>query len=234
MARVYAAGATFTMPNNPVALTAAWNANLSAVIYHANYPTGGSFEEGFHATLSIVTVAANTFTRRGYQFLGWSDTATGAVTRQPGSTFVMPTTQVDLYAQWQQLEYTVSFYVTGGTGTGLDGRTPYASYTGLHYGDNMPTPNEPSLNGYTFGGWTNLPTTVPEGGVSVYGALTALQAQAEPLTERIDENATPLAGKSGLPLWVILTGAGLLGLGLLWFLLLLAKRRKEEAARGAQ
>ena len=64
--------------------------------------------------------------------------------------------------------------------------------------------------------------------MTVYGALTALQAPAAPLTERIGDNETPLAGKGGIPLWAILAGAGLLGLGLLWFLLLLAKRRKEE------
>ncbi len=55
-----------------------------------------------------------------------------------------------------------------------------------------------------------------------------LQSQVAPLTERIDDQTTPLAGKSGIPLWAILAGAGLLGLGLLWLLLLLAKRRKEE------
>ncbi len=228
VARVYAAGATFAMPNNPVTLTATWAANLSTVTYLANYPGGGSYVEGTHATLSNVTVAANRFNRAGYRFLGWSDTATGAVTRQPGGTFQMPATAVTFYAQWERLEYSVSYIVTGGTVAGLDGNTPYATYNGLHYGDAMPIPADPTQNGYTFGGWRGLPTTVPLGGVTVYGALTALQAPAAPLTERIGDNETPLAGKGGIPLWAILAGAGLLGLGLLWFLLLLAKRRKEE------
>lgn len=228
VARVYAAGATFAMPNNPVTLTAIWAANLSTVTYLANYPGGGSYVEGTHATLSNVTVAANRFNRAGYRFLGWSDTATGTVTRQPGGTFQMPATAITFYAQWERLEYSVSYIVTGGTVAGLDGNTPYATYNGLHYGDAMPIPDDPTQNGYTFGGWRGLPTTVPLGGVTVYGALTALQAPAAPLTERIGDNETPLAGKGGIPLWAILAGAGLLGLGLLWFLLLLAKRRKEE------
>lgn len=228
VARVYAADATFVMPNQGVTFTATWAPNLSAVTYVANYGGGGSFVEGMHATLSTVTVAGNRFNRLGYRFLGWSDTAAGAVSRQPGSTFIMPATAITFYAQWERLEYAVNYYVTGGTGTGLDGASPYATYTGLHYGDAMPVPDDPTLDGYSFGGWTGLPATVPVGGLTVYGAMTALQAPAAPLTERIDENATPLAGKSGVPLWIILAGAGLLGLGLLWFFLILLKRRKEE------
>jgi len=227
VARVYAAGATFVMPNNGVTLTAAWAANLYTVTYISNYTGGGSYVDGTHATLSTVTVAGNNFVRRGYRFLGWSSTATGAVTNQPGGTFVMPAEPVRFYAQWQQLEYRVDYYVTGGTTAGLDGNTPYATYTGLHYGDAMPRPNDPTLDGYTFSGWTGLPATVPEGGLRVNGSLV-LQSQVAPLTERIDDQTTPLAGKSGIPLWLILVGAGLLGLGLLWLLLLLAKRRKEE------
>ena len=224
----YGANGTFIMPNNLTVMTAAWTPNLSPVTYYANYAGGGSFLEGTHATLSTVTVAANRFTHRGYRFLGWSETPTGAISRQPGNTFVMPTIAVTFYAQWEQLEYDVTYFVTGGTGTGLDGASPYASYSGLHYGDAMPVPDEPTLDGYSFGGWTGLPTTVPEGGMTVYGAMTVLQAPAAPLTERIGDEQTPLAGKGGIPLWIILAGAGLLGMGLLWFLLLLAKRRKEE------
>jgi uncharacterized repeat protein (TIGR02543 family) len=227
VAQTFGAGTTFVMPNNAVTLTATWAANLYSVTYLSNFAGGGSYVEGTHATLSNVTVAGNDFTRRGYRFLGWSSTATGAVTYQPGGTFVMPAEPVRLYAQWQQIEYRVDYYVTGGNTPQLNGTSPYATFTGLHYGDPMPKPNDPSLNGYSFNGWTGLPTTVPEGGLRVNGSLV-LQSQAAPLTERIEDQTTPLAGKNGIPLWAILAGAGLLGLGLLWLLLLLAKRRKEE------
>ncbi|MEA4938097.1 MAG: InlB B-repeat-containing protein [Christensenella sp.] len=227
VARTYGAGGTFVMPNNGVTLTAAWAPNLYTVTYLSNFAGGGSFVDGAYAMLTNVTVAGNGFTRRGYRFLGWSSTATGAVTSQPGGTFVMPAEPVRYYAQWQQLEYRVDYYVTGGNTAQLNGTSPYATYTGLHYGDPMPRPNDPTLDGYTFNGWTGLPATVPEGGLRVNGSLV-LQSQVAPLTERIDDQTTPLAGKSGIPLWAILAGAGLLGLGLLWLLLLLAKRRKEE------
>ena len=227
VAQTFGAGATFVMPNNAVTLTATWAPNLYSVTYLSNFAGGGSFVDGSYTMLSTVTVAGNGFTHRGYRFLGWSSTAAGAVTYQPGGTFVMPTEPVRLYAQWQQIEYRVDYYVTGGNTPQLNGTSPYASFTGLHYGDPMPKPADPALNGYTFNGWTGLPTTVPEGGLRVNGALV-LQSQVAPLTERIEDQTTPLAGKSGIPLWAILAGAGLLGLGLLWLLLLLAKRRKEE------
>ena len=233
VARVYDAGATFTMPNRPVTLTAAWAANLYSVTYLSNFTGGGSFVEGTHATLSTVTVAGNNFTRRGYRFLGWSEAPAGAATTQPGSTFVMPAAEVRYYAQWQQLEYNVEYYVTGGNTAKLNGTSPYATYAGLHYGDPMPKPNDPVLDGYTFNGWTGLPATVPEGGLRVNGSLV-LQSQVAPLTERVEDPTTPLAGKGGIPLWLILTGAGLIGLGLLWLLLLLLKRRKEEEQQGAK
>ena len=140
----------------------------------------------------------------------------------------MPTTDVHLYAQWEQLEYTVTYYVTGGTGTGLDGAQPYATYTGLAYGETMPVPNDPQLAGYTFSGWTPaVPGTVPAGNLTINGTLTPVVEA--PLVEQISDEQTPLAGgKKGVPLWAILGGAGLLGLGAFFLFFLLAKRRKDE------
>lgn len=43
------------------------------------------------------SVAANTFTKTGYTFLGWTD---GSTTYQPGSTYTMSTTNVTLTAVW--------------------------------------------------------------------------------------------------------------------------------------
>lgn len=225
--RTYGAGTGFTMPNQAIAFTATWDADINLVYYHTNFPGGTTAQEG-HATLSTVTVAANSFVRTGYRFLGWSETAGGGVSRQPGDTFVMPAAEVHLYAQWERQEYTVTYYVTGGTGTGLDGAQAYATYTGLGYGDTMPVPDDPQLEGYTFSGWTpDVPATVPDGGLTLNGTLTPLAAA--PL-EQIGDEETPLAGKkAGVPLWAILSGSGLLlGLGGFFLFFLLAKRRKDE------
>jgi len=59
---------------------------------------------------------------------------------------------------------------------------------------------------------------------------------AAPLEEQIGDEQTPLAGKTGMPLWAILGGSGLLlGLGGFFLFFLLAKRRKDEdEQQGAQ
>ena len=224
VAQTFAAGATFGMPANNVVLSANWVANLSPVIYHANGGNGATYTEGTHATLSLVTVAGNTFTRPGYRFIGWSETPTGAVTRQPGNTFVMPATEVNFYAQWEQLFYTVTYMVSGGTLNGLDGgTTPFATYTGIAYGAAVPVPTDPAQAGYNFDGWTTaIPTTMPDRNLTIYGSLTPVALQAEV----IPEQQTPLAGPTWSLVNLILTALSVLGLGTL-FSLLNKKRAKE-------
>ncbi len=226
VAQTYASGAAFAMPANNVVLTANWVANLSPVIYHANGGTGTDYTEDLHATLSLVTVDANSFTRTGYRFIGWSETPTGAVTQQPGNTFVMPATEVNFYAQWEQLYYTVTYIVNGGTLDGLDGTTPYASYTDIPYGATVPIPNDPSQDGYTFGGWTNvIPATMPDQDLTFYGTLTQVSLQAQ----IIPDQATPLAGPTWSLANLILAALTTIGIGSI--IALLKKKRADRLTR---
>ncbi len=195
----YVRGSAFLMPDSNVVLSAVWTADESPVYYHPGFGADSKTEGGRFATDAIATVSGNMFTRPGYRFTGWSEgSATAGVSRQPGATFIMPPRQVNFYAHWEQVFYTVTYYVSGGTGTGLDGKEPYATYTNLAYGATMPKPADPSLEGYTFDGWsTAIPATVPEGGLVIYGTLKSIVA---PEPERIADAATPLAG----PTWALL------------------------------
>ncbi|HWP21373.1 MAG TPA: MBG domain-containing protein [Candidatus Cryosericum sp.] len=214
---------TFPMPNNDVTFVAIWEPDLTPVYYHANGGQGGTIEDGPFATLTTVTVAGNGFTRPGYRFIGWSTTPNGGVSAQPGDTFMMPVLQVNYYAQWEQEFYTVTYIVNGGTTAGLDGAVPYAEYTNLAYGDAMPVPADPAQDGYNFDGWTTaVPATVPEGGLTIYGTMTAV---TEP--EVIPEEPTPLAGASWALLNLILAIATALG-SVLMLIGLVGKKRKEE------
>jgi uncharacterized repeat protein (TIGR02543 family) len=226
----YDGGDTFEMPANAVVLTAVWTPNITPVFYHANGGEGGAYEEGRYETGSVVTVAGNTFTRPGFRFIGWSTTANGAVAQQPGNTFVMGALQVNYYAQWEQQFYTVTYIVTGGTGEGLDGGTPYANYTGLAYGDAVPAPNDPALDGYTFDGWTTaIPATVPEGDITIYGTMSVLAQPTEP-PEIIPEEQTPLAG----PAWALLNLILAIATALASVLMLLGLigKKKEDVLDG--
>ena len=196
----YTGGTAYSMPDNDVVFKAVWDPRSSPVYYHPNGATGGTVEDGRFFTDSIVTIQGNMFSRPGYRFLGWSEaSATAGVSREPGDWFYMPARQLNFYAQWEKIEYTVTYIVTGGTGT-LDGSEPYAVYTGLGYGDNMPVPTNPTLNGYTFDGWTSaIPATMPDGDVVIYGTMSLKDIDKEP--EVVPEDETPLAGG---PVWALL------------------------------
>ena len=229
--------AVFNMPDNDLVLTAVWKARTSPIYYHPNGAAGSTVEGARIYTDAIATVAGNMFSRPGYRFLGWSEkSATAGVSRQPGDTFYMPPRQVNFYAQWEKLAYSVTYVVSGGTGN-LDGSTPYAVYTGLGYGDNMPVPANPKLDGYTFDGWsTAIPSTVPEGGLVIYGTMHAntpdkkpeVTPAPTPVPEVVPENKTPMAGG---PAWallnLILTIATALA-SILMLIGLIGKKKEEE------
>jgi uncharacterized repeat protein (TIGR02543 family) len=193
-------GAAFKMPDNDLVLTAVFEPRTSPIYYHANGASGGTVEGGRFFTDSLVTVDGNMFSRPGYRFLGWSiGSATAGVSQQPGDTIVMPPRQVNYYAQWEKVSYTVTYIVSGGTGE-LDGTTPYAVYTDLSYGDAMPIPSNPALNGYTFEGWTTaIPNTVPDGNLTIYGTMKIAGTNDDP--EKVVDEQTPLAGG---PVWALL------------------------------
>ena len=220
-------GSAFSMPDNDLTLTAVWEPRSSPVYYHANGAAGGTVESGRFFTDSVVTVSGNMFSRPGYRFLGWSErSATAGVSQQPGNSFTMPPRQVNFYAQWEKLSYTVTYIVSGGTGT-MDGSTPYAVYTGLGYGESMPVPANPSLNGYTFDGWTTaIPATVPDGDLVIYGTMSLKGVDEEP--EVVQDEKTPLAGG---PVWALLNLILTIATALASILMLigyLGKKREEE------
>ncbi|MPM16370.1 hypothetical protein SDC9_62749 [bioreactor metagenome] len=221
-------GDTFTMPDAKVVLLAVWEARSSPIYYHDGMSSGRTVEQGRYPTDSTVTVAGNMFTNPGYRFLGWSQSAGGAVTYQPGSTFTMPARQVNLYAVWEEQTFTVTYIVSGGTGA-LDGTTPYATFSGLKYGDATPVPSDPALEGYTFDGWTTvIPTTVADGNIVIYGTMS----EAGRGLEEIPNAETPLAG--GGAVWALLNLVLAIATALASILMLVGflGKKKEEADGG--
>jgi uncharacterized repeat protein (TIGR02543 family) len=225
-----APGAAFSMPDNDLTLTAIWEPRSSPVYYHANGGEGGTVESGRFFTDSLVTVSGNMFSRPGYRFIGWSEkSATAGVSSQPGNTFTMPPRQVNFYAQWEKVSYTVTYIVSGGTGD-LDGSTPYAVYTDLSYGDDMPVPPNPSQEGYAFDGWTTaIPSTVPDGNLVIYGTVTLQSMKDNPDDEPevVPDEETPLAGPVWALLNLILTIATALA-SILMLIGLIGKKKEEE------
>ena len=119
--------------------------------------------DGYQYCLSKATEKVNptitTLNKNGYQFKGWSlsETAPQALIGAD-ETFASLSVQqnvlngnhgkIDLYAVWQEIKYTVTYNLDGGTTTSKE-----TTFSDLIYGIKTPTIKEPSKAGYTFAGW---------------------------------------------------------------------------------
>ncbi len=112
------------------------------------------------------------FTREGYTFIGWATSASGNVEYQPGMTITL-TDDLTLYAKWG-INYTVSFYSNGGTGT-MNPVTQGGSYTIPGCGF--------TKSGYVFIGWATSPdgavVYLPMATIMLTGDLTLYAKWAE-------------------------------------------------------
>ena len=100
----YAVGSTFAMGNANVTLYAQWALEYT-VTYNGNTPTTGTVpvDAGLYLPGAAVTVAANsgTLAKTGKTFSGWNTAANGSgITYPVGSSFIMGTANVTLYALW--------------------------------------------------------------------------------------------------------------------------------------
>ena len=88
-------------------------------------------------------VAPTGFDKIGYTFVGWD----------PELPATMPNQSVTYGALWTINSYTITFDTVGGTS--IDPKTQ-------HYGSSIVAPADPTLEGYTFMGWSpEVPATMP-------------------------------------------------------------------------
>lgn len=73
------ANTTFSMPAGAVTMTPSATPNTYYIQYNGNGATGGSTAKSTHTYNVTKTLTANGFTKPGYEFLGWSTSATGDV-----------------------------------------------------------------------------------------------------------------------------------------------------------
>ncbi|MBQ7541524.1 MAG: InlB B-repeat-containing protein [Clostridia bacterium] len=122
--------------------------NTYTVSFDANGGSGTMAEQLFTYNVAQ-NLIANTYTRTGYTFDGWSTTAGGSKVYDDGDSVVDLTTAADgevrLYACWKAVTYTIRYDEAGGTLTG--------SYI-TEYDINTPVYLANAVkDGYTLNGW---------------------------------------------------------------------------------
>lgn len=151
----YAEGATYPATGRVtgnVTLTAQW---LALTSYSISYAAGSG--EGSAPTTptsvtsgSTFTTPANTYSRTGYSFAGWSD---GTNTYAASATYPVSgsvSSNVTLTATWLADTKLISYVAGGGTGSAP------ATPTTVLYGSTFTTPaNTFSRTGYSFVGWSD-------------------------------------------------------------------------------
>ena len=129
-----------------ITLHAKWEANKYTVKFNANGGQGTMADQQFTYDQEG-TLNANSFTREGYTFAGWSETANGTVQYGNGAKVknLAEGGNKTLYAVWTPIpKYTITYDSKGGTAVDKQEVISGAKAT-------MPT--APTLKGYTFKGW---------------------------------------------------------------------------------
>ena len=127
-------------------LYAQWtNGTPITITYNSNYGTPSSYQQNAVSNASTI-LNANTFTRAGYTFTGWSTSSgTHAVVYTDSQTVSAGFSgNTPLYAQWDANTLTVTFYSHGGSAIASG-----STITGGTVSD----PGNPTYVGHTFNGW---------------------------------------------------------------------------------
>ena len=130
---------------------------LLQVIYDGNGSTGGSapVDSNQYASSGTAVVLANPasggFSLSGNNLVGWTlnSAGTGQI-YQPGNSLQLGSASVTLYAKWSKIQYTVTYYSNGGSGSvPIDSATYTIGTLAPIYGNT----GSLSRTGYSFAGW---------------------------------------------------------------------------------
>ena len=126
------------------------------VTFNSNYGTNATSSQEFRCG-ETKALAANSFSRTGYTFAGWSTTSNGSVVYTDGQSVTNLTSNgntVPLYAKWTPTEYTITY-------NGLEGATHSnpKKYTIESETITFTAPSE--RVGYNFTGWN--PASIAKG-----------------------------------------------------------------------
>ena len=156
--------------DSDLTLYAQWTP-IYTITFNANGGSGSMSSKTVSAGYSI-SLPANTFTRSGYEFVGWNIKADGSGDTYTNGQSITPSGNFTLYAQWKEKEYSITFNGNGGSGS-MSSKTVSAGYS-----ISLPA-NTFTRSGYEFVGWntnadgsgvsyTNGQNINPSGNITLY------------------------------------------------------------------
>ena len=136
-----------TMPSEDVTVTGTFTVNY----YKLTYIVDGEVYKTSEVEYGVGIVAESAPTKEGYTFSGWSEI--------PSS---MPAHDVTVTGSFTKGSHKLTYVVDGEIYKTL-------SYD---YGSSITPESEPTKEGYTFSGWSYIPSTMPAEDVTVTGSFT--------------------------------------------------------------
>lgn len=129
-----------------LSFTANYDANLNSLLFNANGGIGET-PEMLIETDKTVKLNTCTFSRKGYDFVGWATSQNGEKVYSDGQNYTMGVdSEYVLYAVWKIKTYTIEYNLNNGTA--LSNKTSYTIETESF------TLENPPRDGYTFIGWS--------------------------------------------------------------------------------
>ncbi len=180
----------FSIGTNDVTLYAKWDVT-SNITFHANGGIGGTEPTAMEVGTALV---APNVSQTGYAFSGWS----------PPLPSTVPSIDTTYIAQWNAIEYTMTFDINGGTGTAPSPQTGHFNASLL-----LPDQGDIVKQGFDFLGWALTPGATqpltdfsfPANDATLYAAWVALpQLVAQPgATTVVDSTENLIYGlKAGI------------------------------------
>ncbi len=122
--------------------------------YNLTYVLDGEIIKSYEVKFSEVITPEPTPTKKGYTFSGWSDIPK-----------TMPPYDVTVTGTFSVNKYNLTYIIDG---------EEYKSYD-VEYGTTITPETNPSKDGYTFSGWSEIPGTMPAHDLTITGSFTINQ-----------------------------------------------------------
>ncbi|MBR1809706.1 MAG: InlB B-repeat-containing protein [Paludibacteraceae bacterium] len=136
-----------TMPANDVTITGTFTINKYNLVYMVDGEEYKKYEVEYNAAITAEAAPEKT----GYTFSGWSEVPT-----------TMPANDVTITGTFTINKYNLVYTVDG---------EEYKKYE-VEYNAAITAEAEPVKTGYTFSGWSEVPTTMPANDVTITGTFT--------------------------------------------------------------